>query len=178
MKPTFTFDEIYQQNQNRIHYHIHKLQIKDLHQEFYQIGLQSLWQAYQKYEPQKGPMSTYFNYIIRNRLIDQIRKEHRHQTNNEKYLANHPLENLHFNSNNKTINDLDSIKLHQKIKSYLTNKQWKWFKYCVVNDKSLQELAIQENTTIDAVKSWSRQARRNLRTEEVQKMVRNELEMT
>jgi len=71
----FTFDEILKQNERRIHYYIHKLNIRDPHQEFYQEGLVAMWNAYEKYEPDKGQLSTYFNYSIRNRLIDLIRKE-------------------------------------------------------------------------------------------------------
>ncbi|MCR1835650.1 hypothetical protein NSA56_14975 [Oceanobacillus caeni] len=34
-----------------------------------------MWTAYQKYEPNKGHLATYFNYTIRNRPIDLIRKK-------------------------------------------------------------------------------------------------------
>ncbi|QKY70206.1 sigma-70 family RNA polymerase sigma factor [Lentibacillus sp. CBA3610] len=74
-KGNITFEEIFNQNERRIYYYIHRLNIQDPHQEFYQEGLVAMWNAYEKYRPEKGPMATYFNYIIRNRMIDLMRKE-------------------------------------------------------------------------------------------------------
>ncbi|WP_407939235.1 sigma factor [Oceanobacillus salinisoli] len=43
----------------------------------------AMWTAYQKYEPDKGTLTTYFNYTIRNRLIDLIvRKSMTNKTRN------------------------------------------------------------------------------------------------
>ncbi|MFD0954033.1 sigma factor [Virgibacillus natechei] len=42
--------------------------------EFYQEGLCAMWDAYQTYQPDKGSFGTYFNYMIRNRIIDLMRK--------------------------------------------------------------------------------------------------------
>src|SRR5690625_4841884 len=76
-KKRMSFEEIFEQNERRIYYHMHKLQVWDPQEEFYQEGLVSMWNAYEKYEPDKGPMATYFNYMIRNRMIDLIRKKDR-----------------------------------------------------------------------------------------------------
>src|SRR5699024_11256212 len=43
--------------------------------EFYQKGLVAMWRAYETYQPDKGVLSTYFNYSIRHRLIDLIQKK-------------------------------------------------------------------------------------------------------
>ncbi|WP_343032895.1 sigma factor [Virgibacillus doumboii] len=50
------------------------MNIQDPHQEYYQEGLVAMWNAYENYQPDNGPLSTYFNYIIRNRVIDLPRK--------------------------------------------------------------------------------------------------------
>ncbi|WP_235792214.1 hypothetical protein [Virgibacillus salidurans] len=34
-----------------------------------------MWNAYKQYDPDKGLMATYFNFMILNRLIDLLRKE-------------------------------------------------------------------------------------------------------
>ena len=78
------FEEILKQNERRIYYHMHRLGIRD----FYAGGLFALWMAYKKYEPDKGPLATYFNFMIRNRLIDKIRQESRVQENKERYADN------------------------------------------------------------------------------------------
>ncbi|WP_373893778.1 sigma factor [Virgibacillus sp. CBA3643] len=49
--------------------------IKPNQKEFYQKGLCSMWQAYQTYQLDKGSIGTYFNYMVRNRIIDLMRKK-------------------------------------------------------------------------------------------------------
>src|SRR5699024_12583704 len=89
---SYSFEEIYEQNKRRIHYHIHKLNIRDPHQDFFQEGLVALWNAYETHEQDKGPMATYFNYTIRNRLIDKVRQESRQVNNKEKFIHQHKQE--------------------------------------------------------------------------------------
>ncbi|MFD1040106.1 RNA polymerase sigma factor [Virgibacillus byunsanensis] len=168
-----TFEEIFQQNERRIHFHIHKLKIRDPHHEFYQEGLCALWNAYENYKPDKGSMATYFNYVIRNRLIDMIRKQTRevelmermsHQKMTELEDGNHvkkhdtsyPL----FNMPEMNIAD---PRLWQQLKVQLTQNQWKWVLFHIIGDMPIKDIAIQENTTVEAVKSWGKQVRRKLR---------------
>lgn len=48
-KGKITFEDIFKQNERRIHYHIHRLNIRDSQQEFYQEGLVAMWNAYETY---------------------------------------------------------------------------------------------------------------------------------
>jgi RNA polymerase sigma factor (sigma-70 family) len=168
----FTFEEIFKQNENRIYYQIHKLGIRDPHQEFYMEGMYALWQAYKKYQPDKGPMTTYFNYIIRNRLIDMLRKEGRerekeeivrqatalcHGTGNRNVRTDVPLVDGRVRSE---VND-DS--LLEEIASILTEKQMKYIIGFVVKGMTIREIAEQEGVTEDAVKGWGREAKKKLR---------------
>ncbi|WP_373893834.1 sigma-70 family RNA polymerase sigma factor [Virgibacillus sp. CBA3643] len=101
---TLTFEEIYQQNKRRIYYLIHSMNLHDPHQEYFQEGFCAMWNAYKQYDPDKGLMATYFNFMIRNRLIDLLRKENREkenlqavlaQLNTESRKALHPMETSH-----------------------------------------------------------------------------------
>jgi len=78
-KTNLSFEEIMKQNERRVHYYIHRLKVNDTHQEFYQKGLVAMWRAYETYQPDKGVLSTYFNYSIRHRLIDLIQKKAKEQ---------------------------------------------------------------------------------------------------
>ncbi|MBP1970759.1 DNA-directed RNA polymerase specialized sigma24 family protein [Virgibacillus natechei] len=71
-KKQFSFEEIFKQNERRIQYHLRQLRIQDPHQEFYQEGLRAMMMAYETYHPDEGPFATYFNVMIRNRLIDLL----------------------------------------------------------------------------------------------------------
>ncbi|MGY0691356.1 sigma-70 family RNA polymerase sigma factor [Virgibacillus sp. FSP13] len=166
-----TFEEIFKQNERRIHYQIHKLRIQDPHREFYVEGLYAMWLAYKKYKPDQGLMSTYFNYTIRNRLIDMIRKKTREQDNNEFFTQEEERKAGNGNRSRKDhlpLVDTSGITvkddaLWQEIKAVLTENQWKWVKCYVIDGMPLKEIAEQEDVTIDAVKSWSREARKKLR---------------
>lgn len=52
------------------------------------------------------------------------------------------------------------------IRSRLTPNQWKWVNSYIINGLSQKEIAQREGVTPDAVKSWSREARKRLRQEE------------
>jgi|SRR5699024_3337912 len=88
-KNKVTFEDVFKQNERRIYYHLHRLQVSDPHQAYCQEGLVAMWDAYRQYKPDKGPMATYFNYMIRNRLIDLIRKETKEKEKQEMFLQKH-----------------------------------------------------------------------------------------
>ncbi|WP_099157051.1 sigma-70 family RNA polymerase sigma factor [Virgibacillus ndiopensis] len=177
----FTFEEIFKQNERRIHYQLHRLHIYDPHKEFYQGGLCAMWNAYEKYQPDKGPMATYFNYMIRNRLIDKIRKE----TRDTKHTADAILEEKTViddgnhqrskgnsypipNFSDPLMNDPN---LWQNLKAELTENQWKWVYFFIIGDMSVKDIAIQENTTEEAVKSWGQQVRKKLKDADFRKRI-------
>ncbi|MUV37132.1 DNA-directed RNA polymerase [Lentibacillus sp. JNUCC-1] len=178
MTRTFTFEEIYEQNKRRIHYQIHKLNIHDPHQEYFQEGLCAMWQAYETHNPNKGPMSTYFNYTIRNRLIDQLRKQNRDHHYQETHLQSAKLHHQQQIFSSVTpLTDLmsDDPAFCTQLKSHLTENQWKWFYHAIIQEQPYQDIAIQENTTVAAVKSWGQQARKKLYTSELKTTIMNDL---
>lgn len=174
MDKKFTFEEIFQQNEKRIHYQIHKLHIRDPHNEFYIEGLYAMWLAYKNYQPDKGPMATYFNYVIRNRLIDLIRNKNKEQIideafvqkeNIDKYDGNHSASSGPIISTEEI--EIVDEKIWNEVQEILSPNQWKWVNYYVVQDLSQKEIAEREGVSIDAVKGWSREARRKLRASEI-----------
>ncbi|WP_404451957.1 sigma-70 family RNA polymerase sigma factor [Virgibacillus necropolis] len=172
MTTPYTFEEIFQQNERRIHYQIHKLNLHDPHQEYFQEGLCAMWNAYETYNPDKGPLSTYFNYTIRNRLIDLLRKQSRFTEKIQTYLQKNTTEIAATPSSsldNPTL--LDNPLFCKQVKSQLTANQWKWLYYAVIEGMPLKDLAIQENTTVDTVKGWSKQVRKKLRNSEVREQI-------
>jgi len=181
MTVPMTFEEIFEQNKRRIHYHIHKLNIRDPHQEFYQEGLCALWNAYDAYKPEKGPMGTYFNFMIRNRLIDLIRKENRERASEEKTVL---ATSASLSDGNQLRRQETAALLHStedmpvedeallaSLETHLTANQWKWVRQYALEGMSLKEIAEKEGTTVEAVKSWARQARRKLKDETYRKQI-------
>lgn len=173
---SFTFEDIFKQNERRIHYHIQKLHLQDPHREYYVEGIYALWVAYKKYEPDKGPMSTYFNYTIRNHLIDKIRKEKREQDKKEKMRQEVLLKGTTGNRHVRTDMSLPSERndgaaeeviveeLLEQLPALLTEKQMKWVMGRYIHGMSIREIAEQEGVTEFAVKSWGREVRKKLRS--------------
>ncbi|WP_404458951.1 sigma-70 family RNA polymerase sigma factor [Oceanobacillus kapialis] len=175
-----SFEEIMKQNERRVHYHIHRLNLSDPHQEYFQEGLCAMWNAYENYNPDKGTMATYFNYTIRNRLVDLARKQGRENSNQLKAFKEIK---KHAVDGNKVIRaegssnivsvteniDCNEQKIWDTIKQELTDNQWKWVYYYIIGKMKIKEIAIQEATTEEAVKSWGKQARKKLRNKDLLK---------
>ncbi|WP_085994138.1 sigma-70 family RNA polymerase sigma factor [Oceanobacillus senegalensis] len=170
-KQSFTFEEIFKQNENRIHYFIQKLGIRDPNREFYTEGLYAMWMAYKKYNPDKGPLSTYFNYSIRNHLIDTLRKETRVQQKNEAFVQEEIAKvyqgNRYGNSKLPIIQsseiEVEDPEYWKQVFNRLTNKQAKWVYYHIILEMPLKEIAEREGASVEAVKDWGKQARKKLR---------------
>lgn len=169
-----TFDQIFKQNKNRIHYQMHKLGLQDPHNEFYTEGIYAMWNAYKKYQPNKGPMGTYFNYQIRYRLIYMLRKKTNELIKIDEATQKGQADIDDGNRygtlrrpmvNNTGINTRDNT-FWTYIRSRLTPNQWKWVRYYIIAGMSQHDIATQENVTTEAVKSWGKEARRKLRQEQ------------
>ncbi|WP_087974846.1 sigma-70 family RNA polymerase sigma factor [Oceanobacillus rekensis] len=168
-----SFEEIFKQNERRIYYQMQRLGIYDPSREFYMEGLYAMWVAYKKYQPDKGPLATYFNYTIRNRLIDLLRKKDRILQAEEKsreesktqLMDGNYIRNSHTTYPLPSVSDiqLDDPTQWRQLKSRLTENQWKWVYFYILGDMSVKDIAIQENTTDEAVKSWGKEVRKKLK---------------
>lgn len=164
-----SFEEIFQQNERRIHYHIHRLGIRDPLQEFYTEGLYAMWMAYKKYNPNQGPLGTYFNYAIRNRLVDMLRKEVRERekrdifVEKEKQRMDDAAAELKNMMGEIPGSNMEVSEMLEEVRSRLTEKQWDWVYYYILLDMPLKEIADLKRVSVEAVKSWGKEARRKLR---------------
>ncbi|SFD42129.1 RNA polymerase sigma factor, sigma-70 family [Lentibacillus persicus] len=181
MDNRISFEEIFEQNKRRIHYQIHKLNIHDPHEEFFQEGLVAMWRAYESYQPDKGPMATYFNYMIRNRMIDAIRKDTRKHEALEKIIHQRKTQLTDGNYHRKSdatnpLVDAQHLPMHDpnlwnNLKSQLTDKQWKWVQHRIILDMPYKEIAEAENVSVEAVKSWGKQVRKKFKDPEFRKAI-------
>ncbi|WP_085506103.1 sigma-70 family RNA polymerase sigma factor [Thalassobacillus devorans] len=153
-----SFEEVLKQYDNMIHYHIHKLHINDPEQEFYQEGCITLWEAYQTHDPSRGTFRQLANYKIHHRFIDLIRKHSKAAENEKNYVDQHATV-----EDNSTYDYPEDCYFWNAIQDELTEKQWKWMKYYIIEGFSYAEIAKKENTTIDAVKNWGREAKKKLK---------------
>lgn len=168
------FELFFKQNENRIHFQIHRLGISSTwYDDFYSEGILALWEAYREFDHARGKLGTFVNYKIRFRLIDLLRKKLRRQEVIEEMIgeARVTLEsgNRH-RSSGRTLVDPAGIEVKddtfwRKVRSKLTKRQWLWVKYFIIADLSVKEIMEIEGVSADAVKGWGREVRRKLRNE-------------
>lgn len=168
-----SFNDIYHQHKNRIHYYLHLLQIPyELRDEFYAEGMYALWLAYKQYNPKKGKLNTFLNYRIRFRMIDLIRQKEREKRTTEKMIQDQTI-TLHTGNRNRAtdqplIPSDTTIRIHDEqlwidLKRKLTERQWKWVYYFIILDWPLKKIVEKENVTVEAVKGWAKMTRQKLR---------------
>lgn len=181
------FELFFNANERRIHFQIHNLGIKgSWYSEFYTEGIFALWQGYRDYDPERGEIGTYLNYRIRYRLLDLIRKKEREQKLTQAYQEQ---EKIKHTNGNYVRNDKQAVvplpprnatetdvAFWHDIRAELTEKQWKWVKYFIIADLTIQEIMEIENVSADAVKGWGQEVRKKLRNDDMKKKIIKALE--
>src|SRR5699024_4259292 len=108
------------------------------------------------------------------RLIDKLRKQTREDANQDK-LTHEKICNVdHGNYRGSwklPMVDPSGVAvadeaLWKYVKLKLTANQWKWVQGHIIEGMTLREIARQEGVSIEAVKSWARQAKKKLRDDE------------
>lgn len=154
---SLSFENVVEEFKPMVHHLIHRLGILDPHEEFYQEGLLALWEVTQTYNEEKGKFSTYAYFIIRNRLINMIRKRNRKQEQHDEIAAK---------SRRETTVDAHDFEwdpyLYKAMIEQLSDNQIKWLNSYVILDLSVKEIAEREGVTVDAVKNWGRLAKQKL----------------
>src|SRR5699024_7697314 len=160
--------------ERRIYYHIHRLRIPyAVHEEFYAEGMIALWQAYESYDSARGELDTHLNAALNFQFIDLIRKHKRKSdariSVREQLITKEETGNRMTRTNQLLVDqtgiEVDDQVLWEEIKSLLSIRQWTWVYYYVIHEYSLKDIANRENVSVEAVKSWAKEARKKLRNE-------------
>lgn len=152
-RKSMSFEQWVQKYQPLLYRVMKTLHIYRDQEEYYQIGLIALWEAKESFQPEKGPFLPYAYTIVRGRMLDFLKKEKKREC--EKPT---PIEKMTFGSYEMTVDD--SFEEYMKL---LTPKQQKWLFYTYQCDYSQKQIAEIEKTTVEAVKSWRKQAIKKLR---------------
>lgn len=159
------FDEICHYNKHRIYRHMIKHNHIKSTGEIVQKSLCTFWNPYEKYHPDTGPLATYFNFVIHQRLHSRTEMPKllptQSHTSTSSFSHRYCAETVatyqnHFSS------ELDNDYFWKRIQSFLTLNQWKWVLFGLMEGMSFEKIAVQENTTSEAVKSWAKQTSEQL----------------
>ncbi|MDY0393460.1 sigma-70 family RNA polymerase sigma factor [Virgibacillus halophilus] len=178
------FETIYEQNKYRIYHQLHKLHTKDPNNDhFFEIGLHTPWIAREKYYADTGMMATYFNYEIRRFLLNRIRDESKQPPLNPEAFDNAEQSfSLSFCAEDSLIYNADfpaeseRAYIWERVRLLLTVNEWKWVLFGLIKGMTAEKIALQENTTVEAVKSWDMQTRKQLWNACLQAATRDEID--
>ncbi|MCA1031378.1 sigma-70 family RNA polymerase sigma factor [Bacillus timonensis] len=132
---------------------------------FYQVALIGLWEAQMRFNEERGTrFSTFAFTTVRGKLLDELNKE------NKYYDHAQPLSDEILS---EIVDTQADVPLEEEIVTLyskdLSPNQLKWFTGKFIEDKKLADIAREEGVTVEAVKSWGREAKKKIR--------RNALEM-
>jgi RNA polymerase sigma factor (sigma-70 family) len=153
------FNRVIEEENWLIHYCMKQLQIYKQHDEYYQEGLIGLWEAYERFDESRGVAFRTFAWrTIRGKLLTLLRKsksyDDRQATLTEAII--------------EITEDLQSaIPLELEILmgycDELTEAQKKWVFLHFFDGMGANQIASEENVSIETVKSWRRYALQKIR---------------
>ncbi|UHA61385.1 sigma-70 family RNA polymerase sigma factor [Metabacillus litoralis] len=153
------FEEVHQQFEPMIYHAMKKLSIYTNKEDYYQVGSIALWEAFLRFNEEKGEFKSYaYSYILGHMKMALSRKK----TERERDRQVEKFWDLDEVSNDGSSVVFWEI-LIEKLSSHLTENQMKWVNgYCLYGNTPT-EIAEEEGVSISAVKAWRRNAIANLR---------------
>ncbi|KAB2336573.1 sigma-70 family RNA polymerase sigma factor [Cytobacillus depressus] len=155
-----SFEQVSSQYTPMIHKIISSLNIYTNKDEFFQIGLIGLWEAHQRFDPEKGNFMNYAYTFIKGRLLTEMNQSNRHTDRAvivkeefweyiEDELSFCPLE--------------EDILLAYCQAGGLTEQQTKWVLYTFLKSFTVKEIAAMEQVSLSAVKNWRAAAKKKFK---------------
>lgn len=129
------------------------LQIYKNQEDFYQIGLIGLWEAHQRFDPEKGFFPAFAKTTVRGKMLEHMKKQIRFDQHHTA-ISDEILELTLDPDQEKPLE-------REMILSYcegLSKKQLAWVKHAIIDNKKLREIAKIEGVETSSIKSWRREA--------------------
>jgi RNA polymerase sigma factor (sigma-70 family) len=156
-KPS-TFEEAIVQYTPMIHHLIKKLRIYKDFDDYIQLGFIALWEAYEKFDAEKGAFSAYAYSTMKGHLLMALKKQMKHAEHHTS-LNEESLEVLETKQHN-TLLEKEILYLYYK---GLNKNEKIYIHEHIINDRPLKEIADKYNVKLDAVKWWGRSAKKKLK---------------
>ncbi|MBS4214952.1 sigma-70 family RNA polymerase sigma factor [Neobacillus rhizophilus] len=153
-----SFEQLAEQYQPMIHKIIHSLHLYTDLEEFYQIGLISLWEASQRFNPEKGNFTNYAYSYIRDKLLMELNKMAKIQERS--FCPENEFWEMAPDCRQDPSLEKETL---SSCLEMLTPKQQNWLLCTLHSGLSVKEIAERESVTVSAVKQWREGARLTLK---------------
>lgn len=146
----WTVDEVVERYAPIVRKQLKELQIYKDYDDYYQIGLIALWEAYMRFVPEKGTFATFAMHTVCGRLLTELSKE-------TTYAARHQLtdEGFHYIVDEHKTSMLELEMMEWYIET-LSERQQTWLKEAIVQGKTTAEIAKEYSVSVHTVRSWKK----------------------
>ncbi|WLR43152.1 sigma-70 family RNA polymerase sigma factor [Bacillus carboniphilus] len=151
------FDKVYDLNFPLVLSIVNELNIYKNREDYIQIGYIALWKAYNRFDERKGKFSSFAYKTIKGELLNELTRQNKMQVECSQQTV----------VNEVTMYDTYMVELENylcSVKPLLTENQYLWLHFYVLEGKGPKDIAKLLNTTEAAVKSWRKRALMKLRT--------------
>lgn len=153
-----SFEQVAAQYEPMIHQIIRSLSIYKNQEEYFQIALIRLWEAWNLFDHTQGKFLTFAYTIVKQKLIDELRKTRMQKnstvTRSEEFWSSAESSYIH--------QPLEEEQLLSYCSS-LTKNQTIWVLSAFLYDLTVNQIAEQHGVTVSAVKAWKKGALTKLR---------------
>lgn len=151
------YEQLVEEFTPMIHHMMKKLAIYKDKQEFFQIGLISIWETRRNFNKEKGKYSNYLYRHMQGRFLDELKRRTREAERND-----YPREAFWTM--------IESPVLYREEEEYikglcdeLTEGETKWVIATFVHQLTVKEIAKKEQVSLSAVKWWRKGAKEKLK---------------
>ncbi|SEN36325.1 DNA-directed RNA polymerase [Mesobacillus persicus] len=154
-----SFEQVAEQYTPMIYSIIRSLNIYKNKDDYFQIGQIGLWEAYERFDPEKGQFLNYAYTYIKGKILTELKKS----KNYEDHTCPASEEFWGAIEDPWTTCPLEEDILLSFCKSnQLTENQTKWVLYYCLKGFSIKEIAEIEHVSPSAVKAWRAGAKKKL----------------
>lgn len=155
-----SFENLVEQYEPLIHKVMRSLHIYKNKDEFYQIGLITLWEAANQFQPEKGSFTNYVYTCMKGRFLSEMTKSNRFY--NRFVSGDDAIWNVMEAPISRVPLEMNLL-LSYCTSSDLSDKQTKWVIYTFIHQLTVLEIAELENVSVSAVKAWRSAATKKLK---------------
>lgn len=163
MKEGQSFEEVASQYDPLIKSVIRKLHFYKNSEEMYQIGLIALWEAYEKFNPEKGSFGGYAKAVVKGRMLTALRKsrvyDERHVFAKPTEAGGHDFMEIADPTRVMPL-EKETIALYLQ---GLSVRQLYWVEQALLQGKKTREIAEGERVSQNTVRTWKKEALKKMR---------------
>lgn len=155
-----SFEEILEKYEPMIKRQLIALNIYQNYEEFYHIGVIGLWDAYRRFDPQKGHFGSFALKTVRGNMLMHLTKEASYSE--RRHFIN---EETLYERIGMTEDRALELELFSSYVENLTPRERLWVIETFLHDKKPSDIAYEQNVSINSVKTWRSRALEKLRSQ-------------